>query len=101
MDLIEIEISVLTPLHRINSINEFKLGRDGIYIKKGNRSGTFLPQVAEGTGWNVEEFMGHCARDKAFIGWDGWKDKDTELYTYQALVFKEAEFPSLKNKLQK
>jgi AMMECR1 domain-containing protein len=60
-------------------------------MKKGSLSGTFLPQVAAGTGWNTEEFLGHCARDKAFIGWDGWKDKDTELYTYQALVFSERE----------
>lgn len=88
---IEIEISVLTPLKRIKSVSEFKLGRDGIYMKKGFRSGTFLPQVATGTGWNTEEFLGHCARDKALIGWDGWKDKETELYTYQALVFSERE----------
>jgi MEMO1 family protein len=88
---IGIEISVLTPLKRIRSVSEFKLGRDGIYMKKGFRSGTFLPQVAAGTGWSTEEFLGHCARDKAFIGWEGWKDKDTELYTYQALVFSERE----------
>jgi AmmeMemoRadiSam system protein B/AmmeMemoRadiSam system protein A len=91
LDQIEIEISVLTPLKRIVSISEFKLGRDGIYMKKGFRSGTFLPQVAAGTGWNTEEFLGHCAQDKALIGWNGWKDKDTELYTYQALVFSERE----------
>jgi len=86
---IDVEISVLTPLKRIYSIDEFTLGKQGIYIIKGNRSGTFLPQVAESTGWNKEEFMGHCARDKAGIGWDGWKDAD--LYTYEALVFDEKE----------
>jgi MEMO1 family protein len=91
LDQLEIEISVLTPLKRITSISEFKLGRDGIYMKKGFHSGTFLPQVAAGTGWSTEEFLGHCAQDKAFIGWNGWKDKDTELYTYQALVFSERE----------
>jgi len=48
-----------------------------------------LPQVAEKTGWTKEEFLGHCARDKAGIGWDGWKDEETELYTYQAIVFHE------------
>lgn len=86
---IEIEISVLTPMKRIKSHQEIKLGRDGIYIRKGGRSGTFLPQVASETGWSLEEFLGHCARDKAGIGWDGWKDKDAEIYTYQALVFHE------------
>ncbi len=84
---IEIEISVLTPLKKISSIDEIVLGRDGIYMVKGNRHGTFLPQVATETGWNKEEFLGHCARDKAGIGWDGWKTAD--LYIYQAVVFSE------------
>jgi hypothetical protein len=86
---IEIEISVLTPMKKISSVNEIKLGRDGIYIRKGSRAGTFLPQVAAETGWKLEDFLGHCARDKAGIGWDGWKDKDAEIFTYQAYVFSE------------
>jgi hypothetical protein len=86
---IDIEISVLSPLKRIQSIDEFKLGRDGIYMIKGSRSGTFLPQVADETGWTTEEFLGHCARDKAGIGWDGWKD--AELYTYQTEIVNESE----------
>jgi AmmeMemoRadiSam system protein B/AmmeMemoRadiSam system protein A len=87
---LEIEISVLTPIRRIASIDEFQLGKNGIYIKKGVRSGTFLPQVAEETGWTKEEFLGHCAQDKAGIGWNGWKD--AELYVYEALVFSEKDF---------
>jgi len=49
---------------------------------QGYFSGTFLPQVATETGWNKEEFLGHCARDKAGLGWDGWKDAD--IYIYEA-----------------
>ena len=86
---VEIEISVLSPLKKIESIDEFKLGRDGIYMIKGSRHGTFLPQVAEETGWDTEEFLGHCARDKAGIGYNGWKE--AELYTYQTEVVKESE----------
>jgi len=86
---IDIEISVLTPLKKIQSIDEIVPGRHGIYIKKGYSSGTFLPQVASQTGWSVEEFLGHCSRDKAGIGWDGWKEAD--LYTYEALIFSEKE----------
>jgi MEMO1 family protein len=86
---IDIEISVLTPMRRINSIDELQLGKHGIYMKKGYSSGTFLPQVATETGWTKEEFLGHCARDKAHIGWDGWKD--AELYVYEAYVFGEKE----------
>ena len=81
----DIEISVLTPMRRIHSIDEFQLHRHGIYIRKGGRSGTFLPQVADEVAWTKEEFLGHCARDKAGIGWNGWRD--AELYVYEAIVF--------------
>jgi AmmeMemoRadiSam system protein B/AmmeMemoRadiSam system protein A len=89
MDEIEIEISVLTPLKPIRTIDEFELGKQGIYMIKNGRSGTFLPQVAHETHWTKEEFLGHCARDKAGIGWDGWKH--AQLFTYEALVFSEKE----------
>ncbi len=82
---IDIEISVLTPMRRIQSLDEFELHRHGIYIRKGRRSGTFLPQVADEVNWTKEEFVGHCAQDKAGIGWDGWRD--AELYVYEAIVF--------------
>ena len=87
IDQLKIEISVLTPLKRIQSADEFIMGKHGIYIKKGNASGTFLPQVASQTKWSKEEFLGHCSEDKAGIGWNGWKS--AELYTYEALVFGE------------
>ena len=71
-------------------IDEIDMGKDGIYMRKGFHTGTFLPQVAQETNWTKEEFLGRCARDKANIGWDGWKD--AELYVYEALVFSEDEF---------
>jgi len=83
----DIEISVLTPMRRIQSIDEFELHKHGIYIRRGHRSGTFLPQVADEVNWTKEEFVSHCAQDKAGIGWDGWKDAETELYVYEAIVF--------------
>ena len=91
LEQIDIEISVLTPMQKINDVKSIRLGIDGIYIKKGSRAGTFLPQVATDTGWTLDEFLGHCARDKAGIGWDGWKDKDVEIFIYQAFVFGEKE----------
>lgn len=91
LDSIDIEISVLTPMQKISNVNTIRLGIDGIYIEKGSRSGTFLPQVATDTGWSLEEFLGHCSRDKAGIGWEGWKDKETNIFVYQAIVFGESE----------
>lgn len=85
LDDLDIEISVLTPMRRIQSLDEFQLHKHGIYIKKGYRSGTFLPQVADEVNWTKEEFVGHCSQDKAGLGWDGWRD--AELYVYEAIVF--------------
>jgi AmmeMemoRadiSam system protein B/AmmeMemoRadiSam system protein A len=84
---ITIEISILSPLTRIRSSSEIIPGKHGIYIIKDSNSGTYLPQVASRTGWTPEEFLGYCARDKAGIGWYGWKN--AELYTYEAVVFSE------------
>lgn len=86
---IHLEISVLGPMRKVQSPSEIRIGQHGIYIKKGYRSGTLLPQVAEERGWTVEQFLGYCARDKAGIGWDGWKDHDAELFVYEAYIFGE------------
>lgn len=82
---IEIEISVLTPRRKVAHVDEIVPGKHGIFVEKNGRSGTFLPQVANKTGWNLEELLGHCARDKAGLGWDGWKNAN--IFVYEALVF--------------
>lgn len=87
LEELEIEISVMTPMKKIASIDEIELGKHGIYIEKGMASGTFLPQVATETNWTKEEFLGHCAMDKAGLSWNGWKDAD--IYTYETIVFSE------------
>ncbi|MCD4770721.1 MAG: AmmeMemoRadiSam system protein B [Bacteroidales bacterium] len=86
-ETVKIEISVLSPLKKIDNINKIILNRHGVYIRKDFRSGTFLPQVANGKNWTVEEFLGYIARDKAGIGWLGWKD--AEIFIYEAFVFGE------------
>jgi len=83
----KIEVSVLSPLKEIKSEDEIELGRHGIFIRDGFNTGTFLPQVADKTGWDVYEFLGHCSREKAGLGWEGWKT--AELYTYEAIIVKE------------
>lgn len=90
MEEVEIEISVLSPLKKIEHASEIVLGKHGIYLVKGRSSGVYLPQVATEAGWDVEEFLGHCAREKARIGWDGWKSAD--IYIFTSTVFSEESF---------
>ena len=84
---LNIEISVLTPMQKIASLNEIVIGKHGIYIQKGDKSGTLLPQVPVERNWTLVEFLGYCSRDKAGLGWDGWKNAN--IYVYEALVFHE------------
>lgn len=86
-DDLEIEITVLGSLKKIKSPDEIILGKHGIYIRKGMQSGTMLPQVATENGWTVEQFLGYTSRDKAGLGWDGWKN--AELFIYEGLVLEE------------
>jgi len=86
---IDIEISVLSPLELTDDPASLRLGEHGIYIKKGQVSGCYLPQVATETGWSVEEFLSHCCRDKAGLAGDAWKDSGTEVYLFTAEVFGE------------
>lgn len=89
---LQIEISVLSPLRRISRpLEEIQLGRDGIVIQDQGRSGTFLPQVATETGWSLEEFLGHCASDKAGLGWQGWKSPTAQVFVYTATIIEDKE----------
>lgn len=85
--LIDIELSVLTPLKRINDISEIEVGRHGIYITKGLHRGVLLPQVAVEHGWDRETFLDHTCL-KAGLPPGSWKG-DVEIYTFEAEVFGE------------
>jgi len=88
---IEIEISVLSPMKRVNSPDEIQLGKHGVLVRRGANSGVFLPQVATETGWNKEEFLSNLCAHKAGLPASAWKDKSTELYIFTAEVFSEKE----------
>lgn len=87
---IEIEISVLSPMKRINSLDELVLGKHGIYVRYGDRNGCYLPQVATETGWTKEEFLKHCFMEKARLPADAW-EKGAEVSVFTAEVFAESD----------
>ena len=89
LENIDIEISVLSPLERIDSADKIQLGVHGVLVKRGFNSGVFLPQVATETGWTKEEFLSNLCAHKAGLAPEAWKDKSTELYIFSAEVFSE------------
>ncbi len=90
LDDITIEISVLTPLQRINSLQEVQVGKHGIYVRHGINSGTLLPQVATENNWDREQFVGYCCKYKAGLDYDCWRY--AELFVYEAIVFDQTQF---------
>ena len=86
---IEIEISILSPLKKISSVDEISVGKHGLVISKGFSSGLLLPQVATEYGWNREEFLEQTCR-KAGLPGDAWK-KGAEIQIFSAFVFNEKE----------
>ncbi len=83
---IDIEVSVLTPMVLVKDTSGIKPGIHGLYIRKGFRSGLLLPQVATDHGWDGKTFLEQTCR-KAGLYKNAWKEKGTEIYSFQAQVF--------------
>jgi MEMO1 family protein len=86
LDEIEVEISVLTPMERIQRPSQIEIGKHGIYIRKGYHSGLLLPQVATENGWDREQFLQWTCK-KAGLANNAWKSPDVELHIFSADVF--------------
>ncbi len=88
---LEIEISVLTPLRKIEKVDEIQVGVHGLMLENGFSSGLLLPQVATEYNWDRDTFLEHTCT-KAGLARDAWKDKNTNIYVFSADVFSEKDF---------
>ncbi len=83
---IQVEISVLSPLRKVEDVNEIQVGKHGLWVQKGTQTGVLLPHVATQQGWNRMEFLEWTCR-KAGMPSGAWKDSDTEIYVFTAETF--------------
>jgi AmmeMemoRadiSam system protein A len=90
MGEIDIKISILSEMKKIDSIDEIEIGKHGIYIHQNGRRGTYLPEVATEQGWNKIEFLEHCCMEKAGLPRDAWK-KDADIFIYSSQILSEIE----------
>jgi AmmeMemoRadiSam system protein A len=88
LDDVEVEISVMSPLKRVRSAAEIRVGEHGLLMKRGFHQGLLLPQVATEQGWERDTFLRHTCF-KAGMSGDCWKDPSTEIYVFSAEVFSE------------
>ncbi len=84
---IRIEVSVLSPLKKINSVEEIEVGRHGIYLVKGFNRGVLLPQVAVEHGFDRYQFLDQTCL-KAGLAPDSWRE-GADIYIFEAEVFEE------------
>lgn len=82
-----LEISVLSPLKQVSSVESIVVGKHGIYIEKNHHRGVLLPQVATEYGWDRDTFLRHTCI-KAGLQEDAWQN-ECDIYTFSALVFGE------------
>lgn len=73
VDRIEIDVSILSPIRDIKSLDEFEVGRHGIILEKGGHRAVYLPQVAVEQGWGVEETLSSLSM-KAGLGPEAWRE---------------------------
>ncbi len=85
-----IEISVLSPLCKIDDIQQIVVGRHGIYLEKGYYRGVLLPQVATEHHWDRKTFLKQTCI-KAGLSPDAWNAEDCEIYIFSAQIFSEAD----------
>ncbi|GFO69065.1 AmmeMemoRadiSam system protein A [Geomonas limicola] len=83
----DLEISVLSPLAKIENPEEVEVGRHGLYLEKNFSRGVLLPQVAVEHGWDRETFLSKTAL-KAGLKQDDWKE-GADIYVFTAEVFGE------------
>lgn len=90
---LEIEVSILTdpePLAYNDGkelLEKLRPGVDGVILRQGLASATFLPQVWDQLPGS-EEFLGHLCR-KAGLSPDAWQTGRLEVLTYQVQHFSE------------
>ncbi|HUI31885.1 MAG TPA: AmmeMemoRadiSam system protein A [Candidatus Acidoferrales bacterium] len=87
---LRIEISILSPLKKLSTIEEIEIGRHGLIIERGIHRGLLLPQVATENNWNREEFLEYTCV-KAGLDTEDYKSPDARLYIFSAEIFGEKE----------
>jgi AmmeMemoRadiSam system protein A len=81
---LDIEISILSPLAKINNPQMVRVGVHGLVISRGSQRGLLLPQVAVENKWGREEFLKQACL-KAGLPADDWK-KGANISIFEALI---------------
>ena len=93
LDQVTIEVSILTPPAPLayrdadDLVGKLRPGVDGVILRQGARSATFLPQVWEQLP-RPEAFLDHLCL-KAGLRPEAWRRGEIQVSTYQVVYFEE------------
>jgi hypothetical protein len=88
---IHIQISLMSPLKRCQTPDDFEIGRHGVILRGYGKAGAFLPEVATKMNWDRETLLNELAAHKAGLDKAAWKDKaNTQLYRFETFSFSES-----------
>ncbi|MCX7012453.1 MAG: AmmeMemoRadiSam system protein A [Candidatus Sumerlaeota bacterium] len=90
----EIDISVLGPFTRIESVDDIEVGRHGLLVETDYHRGLLLPQVATQYGWDATQFL-RQTYVKAGLP-PQVHVRDAAVSTFTAWVFSEKDYPELR-----
>lgn len=87
LDNLSIEISVLSPMRPLESLDEMVIGQDGLLIIGEHRRGLLLPEVPLAYGWGKETFV-RALCQKAGLPDDAWPER-AWLYAFTTESFED------------
>ncbi|MFW5905243.1 MAG: AmmeMemoRadiSam system protein A [archaeon] len=92
---VTLEVSVLTEPEAVtvpdgDETLPIEVGRDGLIVENGVRSGLLLPQIPVEHGWDVETFLSQTCR-KAGLSGQCWRDESVTVERFSAAVFHETD----------
>lgn len=95
LDDLLIEVSILSALTKVTGterkrLEAIEVGKDGIMVEYGFKSGLLLPEMALQSKWSKKQFLEEACK-KAGIHHNYWSQPNVSLYKFETQTFREEE----------
>jgi AmmeMemoRadiSam system protein A len=83
---VRISLSILSPMQRLERLDDMVIGRHGLQLVSGSHRSVFLPQVPVEQKWDRQRYLEQLAL-KAGMRRNGWRGAD--LFAFETVQFGE------------
>jgi AmmeMemoRadiSam system protein A len=83
---LSIELTLISPLRPAGHVLDFEPAQDGIYLTIDQRSGCFLPQVAQETGWSRQQLLSRLCTEKMGLAPEAWRGENARLQIFNTVL---------------